>query len=84
MRLLKLTLVVLMLLTVALPFAAAQDGEGLTIGFSQIGSESAWRTAFTEAVQAEAEARGINLLFSDAQQSQENQIAAMRGVAGSG
>ena len=39
---------------------------------------SAWRTAFTEAVQAEAEARGINLLFSDAQQSQENQIAAMR------
>jgi simple sugar transport system substrate-binding protein len=29
-------------------------------------------------VQAEAEARGINLLFSDAQQQQENQIAAMR------
>ena len=59
---------------------SAQDdsGAGLTIGFSQIGSESAWRTAFTEAVQAEAEARGINLLFSDAQQSQENQIAAIR------
>jgi simple sugar transport system substrate-binding protein len=57
---------------------AQEGGEGLTIGFSQIGSESAWRTSFTEAVQAEAEARGINLLFSDAQQSQENQIAAMR------
>jgi simple sugar transport system substrate-binding protein len=62
------------------PSATAQDnsGEGLTIGFSQIGSESAWRTAFTNAVQAEAEARGINLLFSDAQQQQENQINAMR------
>jgi simple sugar transport system substrate-binding protein len=62
------------------PSATAQDnsGEGLTIGFSQIGSESAWRTAFTNAVQAEAEARGINLLFSDAQQQQENQIDAMR------
>jgi len=79
MRLLKLSLVVLMVLAVVAPIAAAQDmGEGLTIGFSQVGSESAWRTAFTEAVQAEAEARGINLLFSDAQQSQENQIAAMR------
>lgn len=79
MRFAKLSFVVLILLALVAPFAQAQDsGEGLTIGFSQIGSESAWRTAFTEAVQAEAEARGINLLFSDAQQSQENQIAAMR------
>jgi simple sugar transport system substrate-binding protein len=72
-----------LLVLVLLGFAASAisvnaQGEGLTIGFSQIGSESAWRTAFTEAVQAEAEARGINLLFSDAQQEQENQIAAMR------
>ncbi len=79
MRFAKLSVVVLILLALMVPFVSAQDsGEGLTIGFSQIGSESAWRTAFTEAVQAEAEARGINLLFSDAQQSQENQIAAMR------
>lgn len=80
MRFAKLSLIVLVLLALFIPVAIAQEstGEGLTIGFSQIGSESAWRTAFTEAVQAEAEARGINLLFSDAQQSQENQIAAMR------
>ncbi|MCC6617092.1 MAG: ABC transporter substrate-binding protein [Anaerolineae bacterium] len=79
MRFAKLSLIVLILLAVLVPAASAQEnGAGLTIGFSQIGSESAWRTAFTEAVQAEAEARGINLLFSDAQQSQENQIAAMR------
>lgn len=79
MRLAKLSLIVLILLGLFVPLSSAQDrGEGLTIGFSQIGSESAWRTAFTQAVQAEAASRGINLLFSDAQQSQENQIAAMR------
>lgn len=81
MRFAKLSLVILILLALVVPVSFSQDsssGAGLTIGFSQIGSESAWRTAFTEAVQAEAAARGINLLFSDAQQSQENQIAAMR------
>lgn len=49
-----------------------------TIGFSQVGSESDWRTAFTAITLAEAEARGINLLFSNAENSQENQIAALR------
>lgn len=79
MRFAKLGLVVSLLLALFVSFANAQEGgEGLTIGFSQIGSESAWRTSFTDAVKAEAEARGINLLFSDAQQSQENQIAAIR------
>ncbi len=79
MRISALLLVIALVLSLSAPITSAQDGgEGLTIGFSQIGSESAWRTAFTEAVQAEAEERGINLLFSDAQQSQENQIAAMR------
>jgi simple sugar transport system substrate-binding protein len=73
-------MLVLVVLSLVAPVAMAQDnsGAGLTIGFSQIGSESAWRTSFTNAVQAEAEARGINLLFSDAQQEQENQIAAMQ------
>jgi simple sugar transport system substrate-binding protein len=72
-----LVLVLVGLVASAISIGAQESGEGLTIGFSQIGSESAWRTAFTNAVQAEAEARGINLLFSDAQQQQENQIAAM-------
>lgn len=79
MRFVKVLLLVAMLLSVGSVFAQdAGSGAGLTIGFSQVGSESAWRTAFTEAVKAEAEARGINLLFSDAQQKQENQIAAVR------
>ncbi len=80
MRHIKWIMLVLIVLSFIAPVVTAQDnsGEGLTIGFSQIGSESAWRTAFTDAVKAEAEARGINLLFSDAQNEQENQIAAIR------
>ncbi|MBX3618604.1 MAG: ABC transporter substrate-binding protein [Rhizobacter sp.] len=49
-----------------------------TIGFSQIGSESGWRAAETTLTKQEAEKRGIELKFSDAQQKQENQIKAIR------
>jgi len=50
----------------------------LTIGFAQTGSESGWRTAFTDSMKAEAEKEGIDLKFSDGQQKQEVQIAALR------
>ncbi len=56
----------------------------LTIGFSQVGSESSWRTSFSESVKAEAEKRGIDLKFSDAQQKQENQIKAIRSFIAQG
>lgn len=49
-----------------------------TIGFSQIGFESTWRTAETESIKSAAVDRGIKLLFSDAQGKQENQIKAIR------
>ena len=55
------------------------DGQAITVGFSQIGAESAWRTAETASIRSEADARGVNLTFSDAQQKQENQIKALRG-----
>lgn len=61
--------------------AAAPEAVGtkrLVVGFSQIGAESAWRTAETESIRAEAAARGVDLKFSDAQQKQENQISALR------
>jgi simple sugar transport system substrate-binding protein len=51
---------------------------GGAVGFSQIGAESAWRTAETESIRGEAANRGIDLKFSDAQQKQENQIKALR------
>ncbi len=50
----------------------------LTVGFSQIGAESAWRSAETSSIQDEAKKRGVKLQFSDAQQKQENQIKALR------
>ena len=62
----------------ALPAAAE------TIGFSQIGSESGWRAAETTLTQMQAEERGHDLRFSDAQQKQENQIAAIRSFIAQG
>ena len=50
----------------------------LVIGFAQTGSESGWRTAFTNSMKAEAEKEGIDLKFSDGQQKQEVQIQAIR------
>ena len=50
----------------------------LVVGFAQIGSESGWRAAETRVAREEAEARGIDLRVSDAQQRQENQIRAIR------
>jgi len=50
----------------------------IVVGFSQIGAESGWRTANTESIKSEAAKRGIELVFSDAQQKQENQIKALK------
>ena len=55
-----------------------------TIGFSQIGSESGWRAAETTLTKQQAEERGIDLKFADAQQKQENQIKAMRSFIAQG
>src|SRR5437762_2326151 len=68
----------LFLLTAA---SHAQDKKKLVVGYSQIGAESAWRTANTQSIKAEAEKRGITLKFADAQQKQENQIKALRAFA---
>ncbi|MBF9031090.1 substrate-binding domain-containing protein [Rhodobacterales bacterium HKCCE3408] len=67
--------------TLALGGAAAS---AQTVGFSQIGSESGWRAAETTLTQQQAEERGIDLRFSDAQQRQENQIAAIRSFIAQG
>ncbi len=66
----------------ALSTAAFAEGE--VIGFSQIGSESGWRAAETTVTKSGAEERGYTLQFSDAQQKQENQIAAIRSFIAQG
>ena len=59
--------------------AAGQRGTAkIVLGFSQVGSESGWRTANTKSIQESAKTAGIDLKFSDAQQKQENQIKAIR------
>ena len=63
---------------------SASGGKKLTVGFSQIGAESAWRTAETDSIRSEAEKRGVDLKFSDAQQKQENQIKALRTFVANG
>jgi simple sugar transport system substrate-binding protein len=57
---------------------SAHADKKITLGFSQIGAESEWRTANTKSIKESADAAGINLKFSDAQQKQENQIKAIR------
>lgn len=56
----------------------AQAAKPLTIGFSQVGAESEWRTANTASIKAAARQANINLKFADAQQQQQNQVKAIR------
>jgi ABC-type sugar transport system substrate-binding protein len=51
----------------------------MTLCYPQLGAESDWRTANTASFKETAESLGIKqLVFSDAQQKQENQISALR------
>ncbi len=59
------------------PAMAAEDT--ITVGFSQVGAESDWRTANTESMKSTfSEENGYELIFDDAQQKQENQLTAIR------
>lgn len=62
----------------------AVRADELTVGFSQIGSESGWRAAETTVSKSEAQKRGVNLKIADAQQKQENQIKAIRAFVAQG
>ncbi|WP_433937330.1 ABC transporter substrate-binding protein [Sorangium cellulosum] len=71
-----MTLVVLALVLAGL--GCQKEKKQITLGFSQIGAESEWRTANTKSIEETAKAEGIDLKLSDAQQKQENQIKAIR------
>jgi simple sugar transport system substrate-binding protein len=62
----------------AAPAKAQKTYKDLTVGYAQLGAESEWRNANTASIKETAAQLGINLKFSDAQQKQENQIAAIR------
>jgi simple sugar transport system substrate-binding protein len=52
-------------------------GKKMTVGFAQTGSESGWRNANTISVKSEAEKRGVNLKFVDANSKVDNQRKAL-------
>jgi len=54
------------------------EDDGIIVGFSQIGAESAWRTCNTRSVQDAATEQGVQLVYANAEQKQENQIKALR------
>lgn len=55
------------------------DDELISVGFSQLGSESTWRSANSESVKAALSTdNGFFLLFDNARQKQEKQFKAVR------
>jgi simple sugar transport system substrate-binding protein len=82
----KKFLVMIAALGLVLGLAACGNGSNnngddavITVGFSQVGAESDWRTANTKSMKETfTKANGYKLIFNDAQQKQENQITAIR------
>ena len=75
--LLTATMVCGMSVVPAVGVAAADDT--ITVGFSQVGAESDWRTANSQSMKDTfSKENGYDLIFDDAQQKQENQITAIR------
>jgi len=70
-KLVALSLALLLILS-------ASSAMALSVGFSQIGQESDWRTANTDDMKAAIEAEGWTLIYDDAQQQQSKQVAALR------
>jgi len=85
-KLLTIVLVLVFLLTACGPKGSASTTcspnctyKDMVLCFPQLGAESDWRTADTASFKETAASLGIKqLVFSDAQQKQENQISAVR------
>ena len=54
------------------------QGDAVILGFSQLGSESGWRIGNSRDIYAAAARAGVELMFENAEQKQENQIKAIR------
>ena len=59
--------------------SSSSSDDVITVGFSQVGAESDWRTANSQSMKDTfSKENGYGLIFDDAQQKQENQITAIR------
>ena len=64
---------------VAIAPAQVDEEDMIVVGFSQLGSESVWRTAHSASIQDSlSRYEGYFLVFSNARQKKENQIKAIR------
>lgn len=62
----------------AVPDDGVKTYDEIVVGYSQIGAESNWRTGNTASIMETADSLGVELIFDDGQQRQENQIKAIR------
>ncbi len=60
------------------PSANAPAENAVLLGYAQLGSESAWRIGNSKSVKDAAARAGVQLMFENAEQSQEKQIKAIR------
>ena len=79
----KLLVLICLILSFVLCTGCSKEPEqsnepSLLLGFSQIGSESAWRIGNTRDIEEAAGKQGISLMLENANQKQDNQIAAIR------
>ena len=74
----------ILVLVVAAMMLLTASASAVTIGFSQIGQESDWRTANTDSIKAAIADEGWDLVYDDAQQKQENQVKALRNFISQG
>lgn len=68
----------MLLLSACSPKEEQDNDPELLLGFSQLGTESAWRSGNTADIEKQAEACGVSLMLENANRKQENQIAAIR------
>ena len=54
------------------------EANAVVVGFSQLGSESAWRIGNTASMEKAAQSHGYGLMLDNANQKQEKQISAIR------
>jgi galactofuranose transport system substrate-binding protein len=78
-KILAIAAVAMMVVSVAAIAAPKTKTKTWVVGFTQVGTESEWRTADTVSVQTSIwDDPTLMLIYSDAQQKPENQIKAMR------
>lgn len=81
LKYISLLLALFFLLTGCTPASPANNSpieKPVLLGYAQLGSESAWRIGNSQSIKDAAQRAGVQLMFENAEQSQEKQIKAIR------